>query len=119
MIALDLNRSAWNEILFRPRVLVDVETVDMSTSMMGHSTAVPFFICPTGMSKLAHKAGEPGLASAAGEAGVIQIVSKKDYVADEGIHELLRANRGNGWRSFSPRPGPIHAAIRGQTARQL
>jgi L-lactate dehydrogenase (cytochrome) len=57
-------------------VLVDVETVDTSTTMMGQRTSVPFFICPTGMSKMAHAAGEPGLAAAAGENDVIQMVSR-------------------------------------------
>ena len=56
-------------------MLVNVAEVDTSTTMMGQPTSVPFFICPTGMSKMAHAAGEPGLAAAAGENGVIQMVS--------------------------------------------
>lgn len=62
-------------MLLRPRYFVDVEEVDCSTTMMGQRTSVPFFISPTGMSKLAHPAGEPGIATAAGENDVIQMVS--------------------------------------------
>lgn len=40
-IALDLNRKAFNFILFRPRVLVDVEIADTRTQMMGQDTSLP------------------------------------------------------------------------------
>lgn len=43
--------------------------------MMGQETSLPLFICPTGMSKLAGDEGEPGIASAAGECNIIQMVS--------------------------------------------
>lgn len=109
--ALDLNRASWNQILFRPRVLVDVAKVDTSTTMMGQATAVPFFICPTGMSGLAHKAGEPGLAAAAGEADVIQMVRCLVTVLTEGLHERVRAHRGDRGRAHRH---AVHAAVRGQ-----
>lgn len=38
---LDLNRKAWNSILFRPRILVDVDVADTSTQMLGQKTEVP------------------------------------------------------------------------------
>lgn len=47
------NRSSWNDVLFRPRVLVDVDEVDTRTKMMGQETTLPVFISPAGMAKLA------------------------------------------------------------------
>lgn len=38
---LDLNRKAFNSILFRPRVLVDVEIADTRTQMLGQDTSLP------------------------------------------------------------------------------
>ncbi|BEJ12905.1 hypothetical protein CspHIS471_0300790 [Cutaneotrichosporon sp. HIS471] len=73
--SLDLNRRMWNWILFRPRVLVDVGQVDTRTSIMGCETSLPIFIAPTGMSKLAGIEGEPGLAAAAGECDIVQMIS--------------------------------------------
>ncbi|RSH94257.1 hypothetical protein EHS25_004060 [Saitozyma podzolica] len=73
--SLDLNRHSWNSVLFRPRILIDVDVVDTSTKMLGHSTELPFFISPAGMAGLAHPIAERGLARAAGQAGVIQMVS--------------------------------------------
>jgi L-lactate dehydrogenase (cytochrome) len=39
--ALGLNRSSFNQILFRPRILVDVDVVDTRTQMMGQETTLP------------------------------------------------------------------------------
>nr|ODN85609.1 L-lactate dehydrogenase (cytochrome) [Cryptococcus depauperatus CBS 7841] len=72
---LDLNRNAFNSILFRPRILVDVENADTMTKMMGQDSSLPIFIAPTGMAKLAHPEGECLLAKAAGQSNIIQMIS--------------------------------------------
>lgn len=41
----------------RPRVLVDVSRIDMSTTVLGHSISTPIMIAPTAMHKLAHPEG--------------------------------------------------------------
>jgi isopentenyl diphosphate isomerase/L-lactate dehydrogenase-like FMN-dependent dehydrogenase len=73
--ALRLNRSAFNSILFRPRILIDVEACDTSCEMMGQKTSLPIFISPAGMAGLAHPLAERGLAASAGECGIIQMAS--------------------------------------------
>jgi L-lactate dehydrogenase (cytochrome) len=52
LIALALNKSAYNAILFRPRVMIDVDTVDTRTEFLGHKTSLPIFVAPAGMAKL-------------------------------------------------------------------
>jgi L-lactate dehydrogenase (cytochrome) len=74
--ALDLNRKAFNSVLFRPRVLVDVDVCDTSCEMMGQKTTLPIFISPAGMAGLAHPQAERLLAKGAGECGIIQMVSE-------------------------------------------
>lgn len=39
--AVDLNRKSYNQILFRPRVMIDVENVDMTTKMLGQDVSLP------------------------------------------------------------------------------
>ena len=39
--ALELNRQSFNSILFRPRVLIDVDLADTRTVMMGQETSLP------------------------------------------------------------------------------
>ncbi|KAK4688773.1 L-lactate dehydrogenase (cytochrome), partial [Tremellales sp. Uapishka_1] len=72
---LGLNRSAYNSILFRPRILVDVDVVDTSTTMMGEKTSLPIFVAPAGMAMLSHPEGEALLAKAAGACDIIQMIS--------------------------------------------
>ncbi|WWC87468.1 uncharacterized protein L201_002357 [Kwoniella dendrophila CBS 6074] len=72
---LDLNRKAFNSILFRPRIMVDVDAADTRTKMLGHETSLPIFISPAGMAKLAHPEGECLLAKGAGQCDIIQMIS--------------------------------------------
>jgi (S)-2-hydroxy-acid oxidase len=60
---------------FRPRVLVDVSNIDMSTSMLGYPISAPIMIAPTAMHKLAHPKGEIATAKAAAACNTIMIVS--------------------------------------------
>lgn len=69
-------------MLFRPRVLRDVTTVDTSTSFLGYDVSLPIFICPCGMAKLSHPEGEKLFASAAGKTGIAQFVRLGRLVAD-------------------------------------
>jgi isopentenyl diphosphate isomerase/L-lactate dehydrogenase-like FMN-dependent dehydrogenase len=41
----------------RPRVLVDVSRIDLSTSVLGYRVSAPIMIAPTAMHKLAHPEG--------------------------------------------------------------
>ena len=52
VIALALNKSAYNAILFRPRVMNDVDIVDTRTNFLGYPTSLPIFVAPAGMAKL-------------------------------------------------------------------
>jgi len=68
------NQNSWQLVSFRPRVLRDVKTVNLSTTMLGFSSALPVFISPAALGKLAHPDGEKALARAAGKAGLIYMV---------------------------------------------
>jgi 4-hydroxymandelate oxidase len=69
------NRLAWQRLRLRPRVLVDVATRDLSTTLLGQATALPVLMAPCAFNALAHPDGELAVARAATAAGVIQVVS--------------------------------------------
>ena len=75
MHTLGLNSSAWDEVLFRPRILVDVANVDTSTEFLGHKTSLPLFVAPAGMASFSHPKGECAIAEAAGNEDIVQFVS--------------------------------------------
>ncbi|KAF8333154.1 FMN-dependent dehydrogenase-domain-containing protein [Cantharellus anzutake] len=92
MATVTLNRAAWNSVLFVPRVMVDVRSVDTSATMAGMSVTVPFFISATGMSKLAHPLGEVGFSRAAGREGVFFCISTNSSAS---MDEIVQAKEYN------------------------
>ena len=69
------NRSALARWKLQPRVLVDVTTVDASTTVLGTPVAAPVLVAPVALQKLAHPEGEAATARAAAAAGTIMILS--------------------------------------------
>nr|CAD1841556.1 unnamed protein product [Ananas comosus var. bracteatus] len=72
---LQENREAFSRILFRPRILIDVSNIDMTTTVLGFKISMPIMIAPTAMQKMAHPDGEYATARAASAAGTIMTLS--------------------------------------------
>lgn len=63
-------RAAFRRVEFTPRVMRDVSDVDLATTILGSTSALPFALAPTGFTRMMHHAGEPAVASVAGRAGI-------------------------------------------------
>ncbi|PON43584.1 Alpha-hydroxy acid dehydrogenase, FMN-dependent [Parasponia andersonii] len=72
---LKQNIEAFSRITLRPRVLVDVSRIDMSTSLLGYKISAPILIAPTSMHQLAHPEGEKATARAAAACNTIMVLS--------------------------------------------
>lgn len=75
LVTRDANRSMFDRIWFRPRLLRNIRHIDTCTTMLGHKVRLPFFVSPAAMAKLAHPDGELALARGAEKYGVAQCVS--------------------------------------------
>ncbi|XVF87145.1 hypothetical protein PTKIN_Ptkin18bG0095800 [Pterospermum kingtungense] len=89
------NRNAFSRILFRPRILIDVSKIDMTTTVLGFKISMPIMIAPTAMQKMAHPEGECATARAASAAGTIMTLSSW---ATSSVEEV--ASTGPGIRFF-------------------
>ncbi|HWF06969.1 MAG TPA: alpha-hydroxy acid oxidase [Bryobacteraceae bacterium] len=69
-VTLRANRSAWDEILFRPHNAVATPKPDTRAHVIGSDLALPMVLAPLGSSRMFHPAGERAAAKAAGEAGI-------------------------------------------------
>jgi 4-hydroxymandelate oxidase len=69
------NRDAYGKIRLRPRVLVDVSTIDTTTHLLGHDLPFPVLIAPTAYHRLVHPDGECATARAAAAAGIPYVIS--------------------------------------------
>ncbi len=69
-LSLVENEAAWRRRRFRPRVLVDVETIDPGTTLLGSPSAMPVAVAPMAVQALAHPDAECATARGAAAAGV-------------------------------------------------
>ncbi len=65
------NSRSFSALSLIQRVLVDVQTVDTSTTILGMPTSVPFILSSTGASRFYHSDGELAVARAAAKSKVI------------------------------------------------
>ncbi|TPX57626.1 hypothetical protein SpCBS45565_g08163, partial [Spizellomyces sp. 'palustris'] len=73
-LTLQENHAAFHRIWLRPRVLVNVRTVDTSTTMLGTRSSLPLYISATALGKLGHREGEVVLTRAAGTRQIVQMM---------------------------------------------
>ena len=93
-VTLRNNRAAFERIRLRPRMLVDVSTIQTQTSMQGSPVSMPVLVAPMAYHELAHPEGEIATARGVGQAGTILIVST---FATRSIEEIAAAATGPLW----------------------
>ncbi|KAI0553690.1 FMN-dependent dehydrogenase [Xylaria curta] len=91
-ITLRENHEAFHRIWFRPKVLVNVKTVDFSTTMLGTKVDMPFYVTATALGKLGHPEGEVVLTRAAHKHNVVQMIPT---LASCSFDEIVDARRGD------------------------
>ncbi|KAJ0885208.1 putative (S)-2-hydroxy-acid oxidase [Helianthus annuus] len=90
---LKQNVEAFQRITLRPRILVDVSKIDMSTTILGYKTSAPIMIAPTSLHKLAHPQGEILTAKAAAACNVIMGLSFSSTCTIEEVASSCNAVR--------------------------
>jgi len=89
-VTLRANREGFQKFQLRPRRLVDVSKVDMSTEILGVKYDSPIFLSPSGGHRGYHPDGEPAVAAAAKTGDHLMILSTqattsvKDVIAVRG-----------------------------------
>lgn len=88
------NQTDFARIRLRPRVLADVSTCDMHTSVLGAPVSMPILIAPTALHCMAHPEGECATARGAGAVGTLMIAST---VATCTLEDIAQAAGGPLW----------------------
>lgn len=81
------NTQAFDDCDLVPNVLAGVESIDMSTTLMGHKMAMPLFLSPTALQRLFHHDGERAVAAAADKYSTYFGISSLATVSIEEIGE--------------------------------
>jgi 4-hydroxymandelate oxidase len=98
-ISVERNRRAYESWALRPRVLRDVSTLDLSTTVLGTKVNVPVLIAPCGAHTRAHPEGEFATYRAAAARGTIMAVSAN---SNSSFEELAKAATGHLWLQLYP-----------------
>ena len=93
-VTLRANREDFLKLQLRPRRLVDVSKVDMSTEILGVKYPTPIVIAPVGGQKAFHAEGEVAVARAAKAGNHLQILSTS---TTSGVEEVTAARGAPVW----------------------
>lgn len=84
------NGTIFRSILLRPRVFVDCTRCSLSTTILGQKVGLPIFVSPAAMARLAHPAGEAGIAAACSRLRTLQIIS---HNASMSVPDIVSAGK--------------------------
>ncbi|MBL4767396.1 MAG: alpha-hydroxy-acid oxidizing protein [Rhodobacteraceae bacterium] len=93
-VTLGRNQSYFSKIQLMPHALRNVETIDLSTTVLGQKVDLPVLISPTGQTRMFHHSGEEAVARAAARAGTIYSLSS---VSSTSIEQTAAATTGPKW----------------------
>lgn len=88
------NRAAFERLWLRPRVLVDVSTIEMRTTVLGIPVSMPVLVAPTAAQCLACSDGECATAQATGKANTLMVASTE---ATRNLEDIAKAATGPLW----------------------
>jgi len=93
-LSLAANRAAFDTTGFQPRVLRDVSSIDISSTLLGEPVAYPLALAPTGFTRIVHPEGELAVARAAARAGLPYTLSTLSTCS---IEEVRAVSYGRLW----------------------
>jgi len=95
-VSLRANAGAYSRWRLRPRMLVDVSSISLETTLLGTPVSMPLGIAPFAMQRLLDPHGELATAGAAAASGVLMCVST---ITSSSHSELAEASgAGPRWR---------------------
>ncbi|KAI8141939.1 FMN-dependent dehydrogenase [Fennellomyces sp. T-0311] len=93
-VTLRRNREAYDRLLIRPKVLIDVSQVDMTTRLLGHRISSPICVAPTSLHVMAHHQGEKATARACASLDTCYCISSySNYSMEEAAAESDKVNK--------------------------
>ena len=87
--SLRRSREAFARVEFVPRVLRDVSKVDLSTTILGRTSAMPLVFAPTGFTRLMQQEGEPSVGRVAERMGIPYALSTLGTTSPEALRDAV------------------------------
>jgi L-lactate dehydrogenase (cytochrome) len=113
--SLRANRRDFERLCLVPKVLTDVSSRDLSTTLLGEPVSMPLVVAPTGLAGLLSRKGEVSEARAAEAAGIPYCLSQ---MAASSIEEVDQATKRPFWfQSYLLRDRSINEALMERAAK--
>jgi len=93
-VTLRENCRVFEDVIFRPRQAVAIDSCDLRTRVLGQDLAFPGLLAPIGYSRMMYPGGEVDAARAAGEFGTGYVLST---VSGHKLEDVKAATRGPVW----------------------
>ncbi|KAI6913114.1 cytochrome b2 [Hortaea werneckii] len=92
LLTLNANKSAWQKLWFRPRIMRNVSAINTKMTMFGCDVSMPVWICPMGIAKTVGPEGEKALGAGAAASGIVHCMST---TASYGVDDILASAPSN------------------------
>ena len=109
MITYSSNKTIYDRILLRPRILRNVTTVSTRTRILGCDMNLPLFVSPAAMATLVHPDGEIAIARGCAKYGIGQCVCThhpSPFFHSTSIHPYIKRPKKTLTTSRSPQTHP-------------
>ncbi len=88
-VSMRRTRSAYSRVEFRPLVLRDVNTVDLTTTILGEKSSLPIIFAPTGYTRMMHYTGEVAVATVAAKHNMVYSLSTMGTFSPEELADFV------------------------------
>ena len=93
-ITLRRTRAVFDSIMMRPRMMVDINQRNLSTTVLGQTIQIPILLDPAGNHAIAHPDAEFASVRAAGAAGTVLVLSAQ---SSRTLEDVAKAATGPIW----------------------
>lgn len=100
-VSLGWNCSSFKKLRLKPRVLVDVSSIDTSVEIFGQNLAFPILLAPVGLQRLYHPDGEIAAVRGAAGAGATYTISSYSTTP---LEDIAEASPGPTWMQVYLQP---------------
>jgi len=94
------NHAAFHRIMLKPKVLVDVTELDLSTTVLGSKCSIPLYITSCALGKLYHPEGECCLARGGAAAGIPQLCPTLASCTMDEMHAARAPGQTQWWQLY-------------------
>merc|ERR1719333_1122896 len=94
------NHAAFHRVLLKPKVLVNVENIDMSSTVLGTKVSIPMYITSCALGRLYHEDGECTLARGGAMAGIPQLCPTLASCTMDEMHAARQEGQTQWWQLY-------------------